>query len=177
MKNFDKNKNYGVRLSSNIFLVKLEKSEEWEPAVLLGADIVKEIGKYFTFEHNGKILTSLPMQISVNNVKNSNDDAEGLKIDINVAKIIYEFSNEAIKLIDVRKEDEFKLGHLEDAELICLDDIENEIEDKSFENSTILLYCRSGNRSGFAQEKLEEKGYFALNVGGILDYNGELTTD
>lgn len=177
MNNFDKEKNYGVRLSGNIFLVKLKKSDEWKAAVILGADSVKEIGRYFTFDHDGNILTSLPMQITVDNVKNSNDKAKSLKININEAMIIHEFSNGFIKLIDVREEDEFNLGHLENAELISLDNIESTIDNKEYENCTIFLYCRSGRRSGFAQEKLEEKGYFAINIGGISDYKGELITD
>lgn len=38
----------------------------------------------------------------------------------------------------------------------------------------LFLYCRSGRRSGLAESRLREMGYInAVNIGGIIDYEGE----
>lgn len=72
-----------------------------------------------------------------------------------------------IILIDVRREDEFSKGHLIGAINIPNEIIENKEFDK---NKEIYLYCRTGNRSGEAKEKLLIKGYEVVNIGGILDF-------
>ena len=42
-------------------------------------------------------------------------------------------------------------------------------------NQTIYVYCRSGNRSKVASEKLANMGYTnIIEIGGILDWNGDI---
>lgn len=73
----------------------------------------------------------------------------------------------AVLVIDVRTEAEWNEGHLEGAMLIPYDKIEDGIRavapDKS---SKVYLYCRSGRRTGIAEEVLKKAGYQDLiNLG------------
>ncbi|MCP5468643.1 MAG: rhodanese-like domain-containing protein [Deltaproteobacteria bacterium] len=74
-------------------------------------------------------------------------------------------------LLDVRNPDEHQLNHIEGAVHIPLDHVEN----KSHEiprNCMVYVYCRSGNRSRQAVERLQAMGFENLiNVeGGISQY-------
>jgi len=73
--------------------------------------------------------------------------------------------------IDVRSAGEYEQGHLEGAILIPHHDIEEGVASlKIDQGATIYLYCRSGNRSGKAQKRLEAAGYTrVINVGGLED--------
>ncbi len=75
-------------------------------------------------------------------------------------------------LLDVRTAEEYELGHIAGALLIPHNDLvdraEIELADKS---KTILLYCRSGNRSATAAKLLKDLGYTAIyDFGGIIDW-------
>ena len=74
-------------------------------------------------------------------------------------------------LIDVRTLEEWKSGHLKGAIHIPLNIISEDINKfvKSH-NEEVLLYCRSGNRSGKAKNILDSLGYSnTINLGGITD--------
>ncbi len=79
-------------------------------------------------------------------------------------------------LLDVRRADEFEAGHLPGALNLPNEQIgEQEIPLLPDKAQTIYLYCRSGNRSKQAADKLLALGYTGLvEIGGILDYTGEL---
>lgn len=81
-----------------------------------------------------------------------------------------------ILLIDVRTEGEYKQGHIPGAMLLPLDRLETEIATvASDKDAPIILYCRSGNRSGQAARLLRGLGYRAVSdAGGILGYGGEI---
>ena len=69
--------------------------------------------------------------------------------------------NENAILVDVRTEDEYNESHIDGAILLPLDNIDettvsNIVESKK---DIIIVYCRSGNRSSQALEKLNELGY------------------
>jgi rhodanese-related sulfurtransferase len=86
--------------------------------------------------------------------------------------IIENFENlEHVYIIDVREEDEYESGHLINSyniPLSRLDDIENENISK---DSKIIIYCRSGNRSKTAQERLNSMGYTNVyDMGGIVNW-------
>lgn len=70
--------------------------------------------------------------------------------------------------IDVRTADEFQSGHIEGAAHIPYEEIGARISEVTNDkNSTIHLYCRSGNRSGIAQQILQSMGFHnAVNEGG-----------
>ena len=80
--------------------------------------------------------------------------------------------NQDILLVDVREIGEYNAGHLEGAELITLSEVENEFECMDIEkDKTIYVYCRSGHRSGVAQEVLMDMGFTDVyNIGGILTW-------
>ncbi|WP_039911943.1 rhodanese-like domain-containing protein [Cellvibrio mixtus] len=79
------------------------------------------------------------------------------------------FANEI--WIDVRTTDEFNAGHLEGAAHIPYEEIAARINEITTDkNATIHLYCRSGNRSGIAQQILQSVGFTnAINEGGYED--------
>ena len=84
--------------------------------------------------------------------------------------------NENYIILDVRTLEEYNQGHIPNA--IC---IPNETIDKSVvnklpdKNQMILVYCRSGNRSKQAAEKLKKLGYTNLiEFGGIIDWKGKI---
>lgn len=70
--------------------------------------------------------------------------------------------------IDVRTTDEFNAGHIAGAAHIPYEEIASRISEITTDkNATIHLYCRSGNRSGIAQQTLHAMGFNnALNEGG-----------
>lgn len=81
-----------------------------------------------------------------------------------------------IVILDVRTEDEYNSGHIENSILIPVDDLKDNAEgilkDK---DQKILIYCRSGNRSSTAGKILKEMGYTNLyDFGGINSWKYEL---
>lgn len=85
-------------------------------------------------------------------------------------------SDEGYILLDVRRADEFAAGHVPGAVNLPNEKIgKAEIPSLPDKNQTIYIYCRSGNRSKQAADKLLALGYTSLvEFGGILDYTGEL---
>ena len=79
-------------------------------------------------------------------------------------------------LLDVRRIDEFEAGHIPGAINIPNESIgTEEIAELPDKNQTIYVYCRSGNRSKQASQKLVELGYAnIIEFGGIIDYSGEI---
>lgn len=69
--------------------------------------------------------------------------------------------NESAILIDVRTEEEYNEGHIDGAILLPLDSInQDSVKDVVDDYSkVIIVYCRSGQRSAQALEKLTELGY------------------
>ena len=87
-----------------------------------------------------------------------------------VLVIVVGFSEKAYSvMIDVRTDEEWNAGHIEGAIHIPLSEIERDIENYEIsKDEEILLYCRSGNRSGRAKVILDELGYTnTTNIGGI----------
>ncbi len=70
--------------------------------------------------------------------------------------------------IDVRTTDEFNSGHIDGAVHIPYEEIAARITEVTTDkDATIHLYCRSGNRSGIAQQTLQTMGFTnTLNEGG-----------
>lgn len=85
-------------------------------------------------------------------------------------------TDEGFILLDVRRADEFASGHIPGAVNLPNEEIgKAEIPLLPDKNQTIYIYCRSGNRSKLAANKLLSLGYTKLiEFGGILDYTGEL---
>ncbi len=78
-------------------------------------------------------------------------DFEGLKS-------LLEDSSQDYFLVDVRTDQEYEAGHIPTAANIPFDVIASNLpsEDK---DALIIVYCRSGNRSGKANKTLSDLGY------------------
>jgi len=81
-------------------------------------------------------------------------------------------------ILDVRTREEFEQRHIPGAILIPNETIGNEeIPELPDKDQLILVYCRSGNRSKQASEKLVKLGYTNIvEFGGINDWPGEVVT-
>ena len=79
-------------------------------------------------------------------------------------------------ILDVRTTEEFAEKHIPNAINIPNETIgSEELEELPDKNQLILVYCRSGNRSKQASEKLAALGYTNIyEFGGINDWTGEL---
>lgn len=79
-------------------------------------------------------------------------------------------------IVDVRRQDEFETGHIPGAICIPNESIGTEQPEELPDlNQVILVYCRSGNRSKQAAQKLFDMGYTNVyEFGGIIDWTGEI---
>lgn len=84
--------------------------------------------------------------------------------------------NENYIILDVRTQAEYNQGHIPNAICIPNETIDENVVNKLLDkNQMILVYCRSGNRSKQAAEKLKKLGYTNLiEFGGIRDWKGEI---
>jgi rhodanese-related sulfurtransferase len=76
-------------------------------------------------------------------------------------------------VLDVRTQDEYNKGHLDNAVLIPLEELESRITELSqYKNTKIVVYCRIGNRSPEASSILSSQKFTkVLNVlNGITDW-------
>lgn len=78
-------------------------------------------------------------------------------------------------IVDVRRMDEYIEGHIPGAICIPNENIDQEKPEKLPDTDQIILvYCRSGNRSKQAAEKLAAMGYRNVyEFGGIITWTGE----
>ena len=79
-------------------------------------------------------------------------------------------------IVDVRRRDEYDAGHIPEAILIPNESIGAERPAELPDlDQVILVYCRSGNRSKQASQKLADMGYTRVyEFGGINDWTGEV---
>ena len=73
-------------------------------------------------------------------------------------------------ILDVREQDEYDSGHIPGAVLLPVGTIDEETAAEVIpeKDSTVLVYCRSGNRSKTASSTLAELGYSNIyEFGGI----------
>ena len=104
--------------------------------------------------------------------------ASYVQIDAETASVMME--EEGTLILDVREQEEYDEGHIPEAVLLPVGTIDETtaaaaIPDKT---TTVLVYCRSGNRSRTASQTLAELGYTAVyEFGGIRDWPYEVVTD
>ena len=82
-------------------------------------------------------------------------------------------------IVDVRRQDEYDAGHIPGAILIPNESIGHGAPEALPDyDQVILIYCRSGNRSKQASEKLAAMGYTNIyEFGGINTWTGEIVTE
>lgn len=110
-------------------------------------------------------------------IKSENRMVQVEKITTNeVKRIIDNYEDEDdIVIIDVRTEDEYNFGHLENAINIPVGNIESIDISKDIR---VVVYCRSGSRSATAASKLKELGYEKVyDMGGIQDWEYDLVEE
>lgn len=79
-------------------------------------------------------------------------------------------TNPATTVVDVRETAEFAAGHFAGAINIPLGIIPLRLDECKAMNGPIVVYCRSGNRSGMAMNLLKQAGLSEVyNGGGLQD--------
>ena len=78
-------------------------------------------------------------------------------------------------ILDVRTEQEYVAGHIPGAIVVPNETIgTEEIAQLPDKDQLIMVYCRSGNRSKQASDKLVKLGYTnIIEFGGIIDWPGD----
>ena len=99
------------------------------------------------------------------------------QIDMDEAIAMMEAESDYI-ILDVRTPEEFSEKHIPGAINIANETIgSEEIPELADKDQLILVYCRSGNRSKQASEKLVALGYTNIvEFGGINDWPGEVVS-
>ena len=136
------------KASNLTYSVSMKKNADSEKLIALANDIYDVGGEPMTYK-----------MVSM---------AEGLEIAKNNPDAI---------IVDVRRDDEYKAGHIPGAVLLTMETITAETAAKVLpdKNQMILIYCRSGRRSKIAAQTLLDLGYTNLiEFGGILDYKGRV---
>ena len=82
-------------------------------------------------------------------------------------------------IVDVRRQDEYDAGHIPGAILIPNESIGCDSPEALPDyDQIILIYCRTGNRSKQAAQKLADMGYTNIyEFGGISTWTGEIVTN
>jgi len=71
-------------------------------------------------------------------------------------------------IVDVRTPEEFKSSHYPGAINIPLDKVPQRLEEFRQIQQPVIMYCRSGNRSGMAVSILKQAGIHNVYNGGSL---------
>ncbi|QPG57418.2 rhodanese-like domain-containing protein [Shewanella eurypsychrophilus] len=83
------------------------------------------------------------------------------------AKVAWTKIDAGAMVVDVRTAEEFAAGHLENAINIPFEEIAVEFKKRGIAKDTsVVLYCRSGRRSGIAFDTLVSEGYTKSYNGG-----------
>jgi len=84
--------------------------------------------------------------------------------------------NSAYVILDVREQEEYEQGHIENALLLPDHDVLTKAESLlKNKDELILVYCRSGRRSKLAASDLVKLGYTnVVEFGGLIDWPYEI---
>lgn len=93
-------------------------------------------------------------------------------VSVNEAKQLIDENK--VVVIDVRTQEEFQEGHIPNAKLLPLQEIEKRLEELD-KDETYLIVCRSGNRSAEASEILTNNGF--ANIYNMTGGMGSWTYD
>ena len=87
--------------------------------------------------------------------------------------------NSEYYFLDVRTMSEHADGAIPNTDCIPLQEIEQRLSElNDYKNKKIIVYCRSGNRSGKATKILKENGFDAVNlIGGMNSWEGEIVSN
>jgi rhodanese-related sulfurtransferase len=101
--------------------------------------------------------------------RSSDTDVGILSDDVNVATAAALADSGVVLLVDVREQWEYDQGHIPGVRLIPLARLQTHYQEIP-KDTTVILTCRSGRRSGRAAKFLREQGYDMVHnmKGGIL---------
>ncbi|MCB1174501.1 MAG: rhodanese-like domain-containing protein [Leptospiraceae bacterium] len=72
-------------------------------------------------------------------------------------------------VVDVRSPMEFQSGHFPGAINVPVEELMNKMDQLGAKDRSIVLYCASGARSGYAQSMLSRSGFTdVINAGGLF---------
>lgn len=94
-------------------------------------------------------------------------------ISVSAPEFEKEIKTDSVQLLDVRTPQEYAEGNIDGALNINVqsDDFEEIAQEKLSKERTVLVYCRSGQRSLDAAKILTELGYKVVNLkGGIIEW-------
>jgi rhodanese-related sulfurtransferase len=107
---------------------------------------------------------SQPAAIAIDKIDLSNLPVE---IDVTTTAALQKQSD--VLLIDVREPDEYEAGHIPGITLIPMGEVPDRLSEIP-KDKTVIVTCRSGNRSGQITDFLREQGYEQVHnmQGGIV---------
>lgn len=121
------------------------------------------------------VVLSFCLLVSGCSAGSESDSAGFRQVSAEEARAMMESESDAV-ILDVRTQEEYDSGHIPGA--ICVPNESIGMEPPAElpnKDQTILVYCRSGNRSVQASEKLASMGYTnVVEFGGIGDWPGEV---
>ena len=98
------------------------------------------------------------------------DSSSGLHINVNFeeAKALIDGG---MTVLDVRTPEEYAEGHIKEAKLLPLQELEARLDELDKDTPYVLI-CRSGNRSGQAQEIMKAAGFVKTynTLGGMNEW-------
>ncbi|MDO4779135.1 MAG: rhodanese-like domain-containing protein [Tissierellia bacterium] len=154
-----------LSIGQNKFL--LINRSKVEKVVEIKMEEYVDFGRFVSFESDNT------EDLVPKNIKVLDDKISGLNISFDLSENLLS-TLDNVSLVDVRTFEEYSEGHIKNSQLLPLDTLTYNAEKKLKKENLIILYCRSGNRSGQAQKYLEKLGYTSLNAGGINSYKGEI---
>ena len=88
-------------------------------------------------------------------------------------------NNDDYYFLDVRTIKEHKIKSIPNTDCIPVHEIKNRMEELiDYQDKKIIVYCRSGNRSGTATKILNENGFNAFNmIGGMNGWKGKVSNE
>lgn len=115
------------------------------------------------------------MLIGITACSKENEEMTYKQITMSEAQEIFETPGDYI-ILDVRTVEEYEAGRIPGAICVPNETIRGaEIDELPDKDQLIYVYCRSGNRSKQAADKLVKKGYTNIvEFGGIKDWSGEI---
>ena len=95
------------------------------------------------------------------------------KVDDKVLLAAHKAVESGAVIIDVRSPKEYMQHHIENAINIPVEELSKSVA-RVPKNRVLLVYCRSGSRSGVAAQILSQKGWKVYDVATEGEYNREI---
>ncbi len=134
-----------------------------------------QVGQNLQITYSGAMTHSLPPQITAEEIIAGDRISEPVELSFTEANQVRELLPK-VNYIDVRTPEEYAEGHLPQVLNVPLQDLDKHLHDFDITVPT-FVYCRSGARSAEAAKLLVGAGYTVFDLGGILDYSGELVEE